>query len=86
MFEQTSTPSLRSSQQDNKAYRLNLTSRALDVLKLAQVNIDPIIAKQGKLLGEIISAHCLEEVTCNYDIGLAYKFSQLCLDDPHQGH
>ena len=66
MFEQASAPSLRPSQQDNKAYRLNLTSRALNVLKLAQVNIDPIIAKQGKLLGEIISAHCLEQVTCSY--------------------
>ncbi len=73
MFEQASAPSLRSSRQDNKAYRLNLTSRALDVLKLAQVNIDPIIAKQGKLLGKILKAHCLEEVTCNYGIGLAYE-------------
>lgn len=50
VFEQASAPSLRPSQQDNKAYRLNLTSRALNVLKLAQVNIDPIITKLGKLL------------------------------------
>ena len=66
MFEQASAPSLRPSQQDNKAYRLNLTSRALNVLKLAQVNIDPIITKLGKLLGEIMTAPCLEQVTCNH--------------------
>ena len=53
VFERASLPTVRPSQQDQRAYRLNVTSRGLHVLKIANVNIDSIIATQGKLLGEL---------------------------------
>ena len=53
VFERASLPTLRPSQQDQRAYRLNVTSRGLNVLKIANVNIESIIATQGKLLGEL---------------------------------
>ena len=45
-------PSVRPSQQDQRAYRLTMTVRALRVLKLLNVNVGPLIATQGKLFGE----------------------------------
>ena len=52
VFEQASLPAARPSQQDQQAYRLTLNSRAMRVLKLAQVNMLPIIHNQGGFLGE----------------------------------
>ena len=52
VFEQASLPAARPSQQDQRAYRLTLNSRAMRVLKLAHVNMLPIIEKQGGFLGE----------------------------------
>lgn len=51
VYDQASLPSVRPSQQDNRAYRLTLSSRGLGVLKLANVIMDPIIATQGTHLG-----------------------------------
>lgn len=45
-------PSGRPSQQDQRAYRLTVTVRALRVLKLLNVDVGPLIAIQEKLLGE----------------------------------
>lgn len=55
VFEQASLPSVHPSQQDQRAYRLSLMTRALHVLKLANVNMEPLIATQGQLVGERIS-------------------------------
>lgn len=55
VYDQASLPSVRPAQQDNRAYRLTLSSRGLRVLKLANVNMDPIIATQGTHLGNFVS-------------------------------
>ena len=91
MYEQASLPTVRPSQQDQRAYRLTLTSRALRVLKLANVNMDPVIATQGKLLGEItwvlaslkVTCICIHERLCPRTI---FQFASLPAADPTFAH
>lgn len=52
MFETAGMLSVRPSQQDQRAYRLTMFVRGLRVLKLAGVNLGPLITTQGKLVGE----------------------------------
>ncbi|DBA98548.1 TPA: hypothetical protein ACH3X1_014351 [Trebouxia sp. C0004] len=47
VYDLACLPSVRPAQQDHRAYRLTVASRGLRVLKLANVNMDPIIATQG---------------------------------------
>lgn len=83
VFDQADFPSIRPHQHDNRAYRLSLMPRALRVFKLAHVNIQPLVAAQGGLMGELacicISQHVLDVVNrCNLCFWVGFACQHPC--------